>query len=141
VLALYVAALGYAATRPAVPGVGQDLAGWLKNHGLTYGLAEYGLANSTTLAAGENIAVPPVVTLPGRLAPGPHEYNLDWYDPRAHSANFVVLLNTPAALDPMSAAQATAAFGPPVHEYHYRMYEILTWDKNILPELAPQAPD
>jgi hypothetical protein len=141
VLAGYLAALGWAATRPAVPGVGQDLQAWLRAQGLTYGLAEYGLANSTTLAAGNAVEIRPVVTEPRRLAPGPHEYDLNWYDPHAHDANFVVLLNTPAALDPMTRAQAVAAFGQPVHEYHYKMFEILTWNKNLLAQLGPQAPD
>jgi hypothetical protein len=141
VLAGYLAALGWAATRPAVPGVGQDLQAWLRTQHLTYGLAEYGLANSTTLAAGNNVMIRPVVTEPTRLAPGPHEYNLNWYDPRQHDANFVVLLNTPGALDPMTRAQAVTAFGQPAHEYHYKMYEILTWNKNLLPQLGPQAPD
>jgi hypothetical protein len=141
VLAGYLAALGWATTRPSVPGVGQDLAGWLRQHNLTYGLAEYGLANSTTLAAGNNVAIRPVVTEPARLAPGPHEYNTSWYDPRSHNANFVVLLRTPAALDPMTSAEAQAAFGPPAHEYRYKQYLILTWDKNLLSELGPPAPD
>ena len=141
VLVGYLAALGWAATRPSVPGVGQDLQAWLRTQGLTYGLAEYGLANSTTLAAGDAVEIRPVVTEPRRLAPGPHEYNLNWYDPRAHNANFVVLLNKPQALDPMTRAQAVAAFGQPAHEYHYKMYEILTWDKNLLAGLGPQAPD
>jgi hypothetical protein len=141
VLAGYLAALGYAAAKPPVPGVGQDLAGWLSRHGLTYGLAEYGLANSTTLAAGNAVAIRPVVTEPGRLAPGPHEFDATWYDPSVHDATFVVLLNSPAQLDPMTAAQASAGFGPPAHVYHYKNYEILVWNKNILAELAPPAPD
>jgi len=141
VLLGYLAALGWAATRPSVPGVGQDLQAWLRTQGLTYGLAEYGLANSTTLAAGNAVEIRPVVTEPHRLAPGPHEYDINWYDPRAHDANFVVLLNTPEALDPMTRAQAVAAFGQPVHEYHYKIFEILTWDKNLLAQLGPQAPD
>jgi len=141
VLAGYLGALGYAATRPSVPGVGQDLQAWLRGHGLTYGLAEYGLANSTTLASGNNVAIRPVVTEPGRLAPGPHEYDTDWYDQKTHSASFVVLLNKPAALDWMSTAQARAAFGAPAHVYHFKMYEILTWDKNLLTQLGPPAPD
>ena len=141
VLAGYLAALGYATTRPAVPGVGQDLAGWLSAHHLTYGLSNYGLANSTTLASGYAVAIRPVVTEAARMAPGPHEYDTSWYDPRAHDANFVVLLRTPAALDPVTSAQAQAAFGPPAHEYHYKQYLILTWDKNLLSELGPPAPD
>jgi hypothetical protein len=141
VLACYVAALGWAATRPAVPGVGQDLVGWLGAHRLTYGLAEYGLANAPTLASGYKVAIRPVVAQPTRLDPGPHEFDINWYDPSQHYANFVVLLAKPAALDPMTQAQARAAFGAPAHEYRYKGYLIMTWNKNLLAELGPAAPD
>jgi hypothetical protein len=141
VLAGYLAALGWAATRPPVPGVGQALQSWLRARNLTYGLAEYGLASSTTLASGNTVRIRPVVTEPTRLDPGPHEYNTTWYDPSRYDANFVVLLRTPAALDWMSASQAIAAFGPPAHEYHYKLYLIMTWNKNLLTQLGPPAPD
>ncbi|HEX5303040.1 MAG TPA: hypothetical protein VFW50_39210 [Streptosporangiaceae bacterium] len=140
VLAGYLAAFGYAMTKPPVPAVGQDLAGWLKAHGLTYGLGHYGLANVTTIASGAAVAVRPVVTEHARMAAGPHEYNTSWYDPRTHEATFVVLLAKPAALDPMTRAQALTAFGPPTHEYRYREYLVMTWDKNLLSDLAPPAP-
>ncbi len=141
VLACYLAALGWAASLPNMPGVGQDLAGYLRTQNLSYGLSEYGLANSTTLAAGNSPAVRPVVVVPGRLAPGPHEYDLTWYDPAKHYANFVVLLTEPAQLDPMTRTEAEANFGPPARILHYGTYEILVWNKNLLPRLAPQAPD
>jgi hypothetical protein len=139
-LAGYVAALGYAMTKPPAPAVTQDLAGWLKAHGLTYGLSHYGLANVTTMASGAAVAVRPVLAEHARIAPGPHEYDVSWYDPRTHDATFVVLLARPDALDPMTRAQAVAAFGPPEHEYRYREYLIMTWDKNLLSDLAPPAP-
>jgi hypothetical protein len=141
VLACYVAALGWAATRPAVPGVGQDLVDWLGAHGLTYGLAEYGLANAPTLASGYKVAIRPVVAESARLDPGPHEFDINWYDPDQHYANFVALLAKPAALDPMTQAQARAAFGAPAHEFRYKGYLIMTWNKNLLAELGPAAPD
>jgi len=89
---------------------------------------------------GYAMAKPPVLAEHARIAPGPHEYNVSWYDPRTHDANFVVLLTRPDVLDPMTRAQAVAAFGPPEHEYRYREYLIMTWDKNLLSELAPPAP-
>ena len=142
VLLGYLAALGYGASGTPVPGVGQDLQGFLRAHNLTYGLAEYGLANSTTMASGNNVRIRPIVVTPqGKIAAGPHEYNIDFYDPHNYAANFVALLNAPAQLDPMSRAQAVAAFGAPAHEYHYKNYLILTWDKNLLSQLGPPAPD
>lgn len=141
VLACYLAALGWAASLPNMPGVGQDLAGYLRTQHLSYGLGEYGLANATTLAAANSPAIRPVVVVSGRLAPGPHEYDLDWYDPAKHYANFVVLLTEPAQLDPMTRTEAQADFGPPARILHYNSFEILVWNKNLLPQLAPQAPD
>ena len=141
VLACYLAALGWAASLPNMPGVGQDLAGYLRTQNLSYGLAEYGLANATTLAAGNSPAIRPVVVVSGKLAPGPHEYDLNWYDPAKHYANFVVLLTEPAQLDPMTRTEAQADFGPPARILHYNSFEILVWNKNLLPQLAPQAPD
>jgi hypothetical protein len=124
-----------------VPGVGQDLVDWLGTHRLTYGLAEYGLANAPTLASGNKVAIRPVVAEPTRLDPGPHEYDINWYDPSQHYANFVALLAKPAALDPMTQAQARAAFGAPAHVYRYKEYLIMTWNKNLLAQLGPAAPD
>jgi hypothetical protein len=51
-----------------------------------------------------------------------------------------VLLSKPGALDPVTRAQAVAAFGPPEHEYRYREFLVMTWDKNLLSDLAPPAP-
>ena len=91
------------------------------------------------MASGAAVAVRPVLAEHARIAPGPHEYNVSWYDPRTHDATFVVLLARPDALDPMTRVQAVAAFGPPEHEYRYREYLIMTWDKNLLSDLAPPA--
>jgi hypothetical protein len=141
VLAGYLAALGYGATRPAAPAVGQGLEAWLGDHGLHYGLAGYGLANVTTLASGDNVRVRPISVTPNaRLIPGPYEYDVNWYDPGRYDAAFVVLLTQPAALDPMTRQQVVAAFGPPAHQYTYSRYLILTWDKNLLTELGPPCP-
>jgi len=141
VLAGYLAALGYGATRPSVPAVGHGLQAWLGDHGLRYGLAGYGLANVTTLASGNSVNVRPIAVTPdARLIPGPYEYDLTWYDPAHHDASFVVLLATPAALDPMTRQQVVRAFGPPAHQYSYSHYLILTWGKNLLSELGPPCP-
>ncbi|HEY1623578.1 MAG TPA: hypothetical protein VGG16_07235 [Streptosporangiaceae bacterium] len=141
VLAGYLAAAGYGAARPPVPGVGQDLAGWLGGHGLHDGLAGYGLANATTMAGGNNIKVRPIVLAPdARLIPGPYEYDISWYDAKQQDASFVVVLAHPAALDPMTRQQVVAAFGAPAHQYAYSRYLILTWNKNLLTELGPACP-
>jgi hypothetical protein len=135
-LAGYVAALGYAAAKPAA-GEGLGLVSWLKAHHLDYGLSWYGLAAPTTLASGGAVNLLTVVIEPHQMAPGPHEFNLNSYNPRMHDANYVVLLARPDSSDPMTRAQARAAFGPAAHEYRYSGYIIMTWGKNLLSELGP----
>jgi hypothetical protein len=137
VLAGYLGALGFAAAMPPASATGQDLVGWLKAHQLTYGISGYGLANAMTMASGNIVAVRPVVAEARRMAPGPHEYSLAWYDPRFHDARYLVLLTHPAPLDPMTSRQARAAFGPPAHQYRYRGFLIMTWRQNLLAKLAP----
>lgn len=141
VLCGYLAAVGYGATRPPVPAVGQDLAAWLRGHGLHHGLAGYGLANVSTLASGNSVQVRPVVLAPDdRLIPGPYEYDLAWYDATRQDASFVVVLVHPQALDWMTKSQAIATFGAPAHQYVFSRYLIMTWDKNLLTELGPPCP-
>jgi hypothetical protein len=137
VLAGYLGALGFAAAMPSAPATGQDLVGWLKAHQLTYGISGYGLANAMTMASGNSVTVRPVVAGVKRMAPGPHEYSLAWYNPRFHDARYLVLLTHPRPLDPMTSKQARTAFGPPAHQYRYRGFLIMTWRQNLLAELAP----
>ncbi len=139
VLAGYLAALGYTAAQPPVPAVGQDLAGWLAAHHLSDGLSGYGLANSTTLASGGAVAVRPVTWAGGHAAALARESDRAWYDPAAHDANFVVLLATPAPLDPIAGWQARDAFGRPAHTYRFGRYVIMTWDTNLLTRLSPSS--
>ncbi len=146
VLAGYLAALGYAVTRPAVPAFSQDLADWLLAHHVQYGLTSYGLSgyeegNTTTQSGGGVVGLRPVIGAHGKLSPGPHEFNIGWYDPRHNNIDFVVLHDVPTEYDPITATQARATFGPPARVYHFKQFVIMAWDKNLLPELGPAAPD
>jgi hypothetical protein len=129
----YLIALGYGITRPQLPAEGQDLAGWLRAHHLTYGLSSYGYGPTTTLASGGSVALRQVTWLPDRVRPGPEEWNTGWYDPAAHYANFVVAPVIPGASDPFTQAQVTRIFGQPTHVYHVTsQFIIMTYDKNLL---------
>lgn len=142
VLAGYVAALGYAASLPAKPGVSQDLAVWLRAHhtglGLTrYGLSAYQEGNATTMAGGDTVGLRPVVAAHGRLAPGPREYNLAWYDPAHAAVNFVVFGHDKVGeYAAITSAQARATFGPSTRVYRFQRYVIMVWDKNLLADLG-----
>jgi hypothetical protein len=131
----YLSALGYASTQPQIPAVGQNLAGWLAGHHLTYGLTGYGWGNTTTLASGGKVSLRSATWQPDRVSPGPEEYDVTWYDPRLHYASFVVLPPVPNPTNPMSYSQVKAIFGPPQHTYHYKQYVIMTWSKNLLTDV------
>jgi hypothetical protein len=142
VLAGYVAALAYAVTLPSVPSATQDLADWLLAHHATDGLTSFGLStyqesNITTQSAGGVAGLRPMVAAGGGLSPGDHEYKTAWYDPRTEDMNFVVL-----STEDTSLAEGTvqSAFGAPARVIHLGQYTIMVWNKNLLAELGPPAP-
>ncbi len=140
VLACYLAALGYTVAQPSRPAITQDLADWLVAHHLTYGLSSYGVGNATTLASGGAVSVRSVSFYNDDAAPGPHEFNQTWYDPRLHDANFVVLMNPAVPLDQIASWEVRGAFGRPTHVYDFGPYVIMTFDTNLLTDLSPSLP-
>ena len=112
-LACYLAALGYSVAQPARPAMTQDLADWLVAHHLTYGLSSYGIANTTTLASGGAVSVRSVSFYNSDAAPGPYEFDQNWYDPSRHNASFVILMNPPVPLDEIAPWEIRNRFGPP----------------------------
>jgi hypothetical protein len=136
VLLCYAAALGYGMTKPTEPAVGQNLAGWLSSHHLSYGLSGYGFGNTTTLASGGHVALRSATWLPAKVAPGPEEFQLSWYDKRLHYANFVVMAVVPGKFDPMTYPEVRRIFGAPARTYHFGQFIIMTWNKNLLNELG-----
>jgi hypothetical protein len=141
VLACYVAALGYTVTQPTFPAISQDLADWLSAHQLTYGLSSYGLANTTTLASGGAVDLRPINWYNADAAGGPYEFNQAWYNPQAHDANFVVLMNPPQPLDPIATWEVRDRFGPAAQTYDVGPYVIMVYDTNLLTDLSPSLPN
>ena len=139
-LACYLAALGYTVAQPSIPAVTQNLADWLAANHLTYGLSSYGISNTTTLASGETVNVRPVSWEGNYVAGGPYEFDKSWYDPTLHYANFVVLINPPLPIDPIALWEVRVSFGKPQHIYHFSRYTIMTFNKNLLPDLVPSLP-
>jgi hypothetical protein len=139
-LACYLAALGYGVTTPGIPAVTQNLADWLGQHNLTYGLSSYGIANTTTLASGETVNIRPVSWENTEVAGGPYEFNKSWYDPSQHYANFVILIQPPIPLDEIALWEVKASFGKPAHIYTLGRYTIMVFNKNLLTDLVPTLP-
>jgi hypothetical protein len=137
VLAVYLAGLLMIVGKPPAPGQSQSLAAWLAAHKLTYGLADYWLANSTTVASGGKVAVRAIQTGPQAL-PYLWEAEPGWYSPAAHLANFVVLPSTgqePGTWPP-TAASVLRLFGQPARVYFLADYTVLVWNTNLLAKLA-----
>jgi hypothetical protein len=132
----YLISLGRVAALPPVPAQNQQLAGWLAAHRLSYGLAGYWQASSTTLASGGRVSLRPVVAYGDKVSAGRWESQASWYDPAAHDANFVVLYSaTPDSLPYPWLTEVRATFGPPALIYRAGSYTVLVWDKNLLADL------
>jgi hypothetical protein len=131
---VYLVGLGTTTmTAPQLPAEGQGLADWLVAHHLTDGLTGYGYGPPTTLASGGRVELRQASFSPGRAAPGPEEYNLNWYDPSAHDANFLVLAARPGPFARLTPAQARGIFGPPAHVYQVRGgFVVWTYRTNLL---------
>ncbi|MFC0532713.1 hypothetical protein [Phytohabitans kaempferiae] len=129
VLALLGAELvGHAAAKGA-PGHAVDVAEWLDDRGLHYGLGEYWNANNITLLTSGRVKVRPVVA-GDRVAAYRWESKVDWYDAGAQDATFLVL----DTRNPGSRAEAvaTAQFGPPVERHEFNGAVVLVYGKDLL---------
>jgi len=135
-LGVYLGLLGYDVAQPGVPAHDQALAGWLYQHHLTTGIAEYDDGNITTLASGGKVQLR-VVSWQGKTAvPRAYQSEASWYDPDKYYANFVVntTVDGPPSVIPYS--DIVGAFGPPAVTYHYGPYTIMVWHKNLFAELT-----
>src|SRR5260370_8333816 len=99
-LACYLAALGYSVTKPGIPAVTQNLADWLGQHNLTYGLSSYGIANTTTLASGETVNARPVSWENTGVAGRPHPVHQALGGPHPHHPDIVTLHTPPPPRPP-----------------------------------------
>src|SRR5262249_37739329 len=93
VLAGYTAGVGYELTRPTQPPANTGLASWLFDHHLTYGLSGYWTSSSVTVNGGQRVKVRALMQY--TLEPDLWMAKADWYDPKRHSANFVILDSQP----------------------------------------------
>jgi hypothetical protein len=141
VLAGYLVSLGQAAAAPAVPPMNQQLATWLAAHHLRYGMSTYWQSSIVSLTTGNRIMVVPVATATKKAGAlvrrDEWESTEDWYDPRLHSATFIVQLTKPNGLPAfLPLASVTNTFGRPARVYLVGPYRVMVWHKNLLPELG-----
>jgi hypothetical protein len=147
VLAGYLAGLSYSVVQPPAPIQNQELISWLTAQHLSSGLGGYWQSNEVTLATSNRVRIRSLsfsaahglpTGEPGpnaRLVPTVWDTNLQWYDPRTQSANFVVLGGPPGLSGITDKSLVVATFGSPARSSHVGMYEVLVWHKNLLADL------
>jgi hypothetical protein len=135
----YLAGMVYEVSQPAAPAQNQRLEAWLAARHLHTGLSGYWESGVVTLASGNRVQIRQVVVTPrGRLIPSNVESDWAWYDPAHNSANFVVLTRGVPGYPGLTSKRAVlATFGPPAQTFHFGMYTVLIWHKNLLSELPP----
>ncbi|HEX8004799.1 MAG TPA: hypothetical protein VF482_00040 [Trebonia sp.] len=132
-LACYAAMLGFAVARAQTPPSNATLATWLTRHGLHDGIAGYWQASSVTLDTGGAIGMGSVAPdSSGRLAPRHWEADMRYFNPAAHSANFLVL----GPGGGVTEAEGIATFGRSVRVYRYQDYTVMVWQQNLLRKLG-----
>jgi hypothetical protein len=147
VLAGYLAGLSYSVVQPPAPNQDQQLISWLTAQHLTSGLGGYWQSNAITLATGNRIRIRSLsysaahglpTGEPGpnaKLVPTVWDTNLQWYDPRSQSANFIVLGGPPGSSRLTDKSLVFATFGRPTRSTYVGFYEVLVWKKNLLADL------
>lgn len=135
VLAGYAAGFGYELTRPTQPAANVGLSSWLYRHHLTYGLGGYWTSSSITVNSGQQVKVRALMqyTLEADLWMA----KADWYNPKQHRANFVIMDSQPGNFSHWEPYLLVKRyFGTPARTYRLGWYTIMVWNKNLLADLG-----
>ena len=137
----YLVALGSGVLQPQRAAQDQAFAPWLRAHHLTAGFSDYSDAGAIELASGGTITMTVPNFHPDYVSRGTlFEEEASQFDPRLHYANFVVSTRQYGPRGYIHPGAAIRAFGKPARIYHFRQWTILTWNKNLLDELASRPP-
>jgi hypothetical protein len=131
VLAGYTAGLGYELTQPSAPPANIPLASWLAAHHLTYGLSGYWTSSSVTVDSGDRVQVRALMQY--SMKRDLWMSNINWYNPKLHYANFIVLDSTPGFMNHWEPrALIRKYFGRPAQIYQTGPYTVMVWNRNLL---------
>jgi len=131
VLAGYTAGFGYELTQPSAPPANTPLASWLEAHHLSYGLSGYWTSSSVTVDSGDRVQVRALMQYTMRR--DLWMSNINWYNPKLHYANFIVLDSQPGYFSHWEPrALIKKYFGTPARTYHTGPYTIMVWNRNLL---------
>jgi hypothetical protein len=139
VLAGYAAGFGYELTQPTQPPANVGLSSWLYRHHLTYGLSGYWTSSSITVNSGQQVKVRALMqyTLEADLWMA----KADWYNPKRHRANFVIMDSQPGNFSHWEPYLLVKRyFGPPARTYRLGWYTIMVWNRNLLKALPADDP-
>ena len=131
VLAGYTAGFGYELAQPSAPSANMPLASWLEAHHLSYGLSGYWTSSSVTVDSGDRVQVRALMQYTMRR--DLWMSNINWYNPKLHYANFIVLDSQPGYFSHWEPrALIKKYFGTPARTYHTGPYTIMVWNRNLL---------
>lgn len=146
VLACYGLILVRDAAQPPAGNSGQQVAAWLAEHHLTYGLAGYQYASNVTVESGGRVDVRPIARQGRNLVLDDWESQASWYDGRRHDATFVIVPRQAGACYTLACLRQApqAVYGKPAATYRVGDFLVLVWHKNLLdtplPQISPQVP-
>jgi hypothetical protein len=125
------------ASRPAVAHESADVAAFLVQRRLSYGLGNFWSANNITLQTGGAVQVVPVY---GDRAVYAFRWlsKPDWYDPARHDARFVVIQTMYPAYG--TEAGTLAQFGPPIERRQIGGVVVYLYARNLLIGLPAWCP-
>jgi hypothetical protein len=117
----------------------QQVATWLTQHHLSYGLSNYYAASLLSVDSGGSMVVP-VNRRSGQLVLSPWNSQASWYDPAQHDASFFVAYQKQDCSADDAAiweAAARSAFGPPAATYSVAGADVMVWHHNLLSDYLP----
>jgi len=125
--------LGANATWPSQVNPNRQVAIWLQQHHLRYGLAAYWNASAVTVETGGNVKVRPVRTYQAKVVTTNFQTDSTWYDPHKHYANFVIWLPKEHCFDfCLSKVGLKSTFGRPARVINVGTFKVLIYHKNLL---------
>ena len=134
ILAGYAAGLGWELAQPAQPMQNTQLATWLEQHHLSYGLSGYWTSSSVTIDSDGKVAVRALIK--NQMRRDLWMADEEWYDPAEHYANFIVLDSQPGYFTYWEPTVLIKKyFGTPDRVYHDGPYTIEVWNHNLVPEI------
>jgi hypothetical protein len=134
VLAGYLTGLAREARHPAEPAQNTQLASWLADHHLSYGLGGYWESSIVTVDTGRRVQVRALMQF--TMQRDLWESKYAWYVPRGQYANFIVFESLPGFFyhwEPRALVHRY--FGDPAHTYNFGPYTVMVWNRNLLPEI------